>query len=251
MTQPATVTAAALVIGDEILSGRTKDKNIGHIADVLTDLGISLREVRIVADIEADIVEAVNALRKRYDYVFTTGGLGPTHDDITADAMAVAFGVGISEHPEAIALLAERLGAENLNEARRRMARIPHGAELVDNELSKAPGFWIGNVIVMAGVPVIMKIMLEAVAPKLARGPRVIAETIVAGNLPEGAYAGDLGAVALANPDLSIGSYPSIRDGTFYNEIVVRGIDAAKVAAAVAEIRAIVARLAADRARAG
>jgi len=247
MTQPAKVTAAVLVIGDEILSGRTKDKNIGHIADVLTDIGICLREVRIVADVEADIVEAVNALRKRYDYVFTTGGLGPTHDDITADAMAAAFGVGISEDPRAIALLAERLGAQNLNEARRRMARIPHGAELVDNELSKAPGFWIGNVIVMAGVPAIMKIMLDAVAPKLARGPRVIAETIVAGNVPEGAYAGDLAAVAAANPDLSIGSYPSIRDGTFHNEIVVRGIDETEVGAVAGVITAIVARLAKER----
>jgi len=247
MTQPATVTAGVLVIGDEILSGRTKDKNIGTIADVLTEIGICLREVRIVADIEADIVEAVNALRKRYDYVFTTGGLGPTHDDITADAMAAAFGVGISEDPRAIALLLERLGPQNLNEARRRMARIPHGAELVDNELSKAPGFWIGNVIVMAGVPAIMKIMLDAVSPRLARGPRMIAETIVAGNIPEGAYAGDLSAVAAANPDLSIGSYPSIRDGTFHNEIVVRGTDATKVGAVAAAISAIVARLAKER----
>ncbi len=247
MTQPARVTAAVLVIGDEILSGRTKDKNIGHIADVLTDIGICLREVRIVADLEADIVEAVNALRKRYDYVFTTGGLGPTHDDITADAMAAAFGVGISEDPRAIALLAERLGAHNLNEARRRMARIPHGAEIVDNDLSKAPGFWIGNVIVMAGVPAIMKIMLDAVAPKLARGPRVVSETIVAGKLPEGAYAGDLAAVAAAHPDLSVGSYPSIRDGTFHNEIVVRGTDEAKVSAVAKEIAAIVARLAKER----
>jgi molybdenum cofactor synthesis domain-containing protein len=247
MTQPATVTAAVLVIGDEILSGRTKDKNIGHIADVLAEIGIALREVRIVPDVEAEIVEAVNALRRRYDYVFTTGGLGPTHDDITADAMAKAFEVGISEDPRAIALLADRLGMHNLNEARRRMARIPHGAELVENELSKAPGFWIGNVIVMAGVPAIMKIMLDAVAPRLARGPRVIAETIIAGGLPEGAYAGDLGVVAAANPDLSIGSYPSIRDGAFHNEIVVRGIDPAKVAAVTAEIRAIVARLTKER----
>jgi molybdenum cofactor synthesis domain-containing protein len=248
MTQPATVTAAVLVIGDEILSGRTKDKNIGHIADVLTEIGIHLREVRIVPDIEAEIVEAVNALRKRYDYVFTTGGLGPTHDDITADAIAKAFGVGISEDPRAIALLLERLGPQNLNEARRRMARIPHGAELVENELSKAPGFWIGNVIVMAGVPAIMKIMLDAVAPKLARGPRMIAKTIVAGTLPEGAYAGELTAVAAAHPELSIGSYPSVRDGAFYNEIVVRGIDEPLVGAVAAEIGAIVARLAKERA---
>jgi molybdenum cofactor synthesis domain-containing protein len=246
-TQSAKVTAAILVIGDEILSGRTKDKNIGHIADVLTEIGICLREVRIVADVEADIVEAVNALRKRYDYVFTTGGLGPTHDDITADAIAAAFEVGISEDPRAIALLLERLGPQNLNEARRRMARIPHGAELVDNEVSKAPGFWIGNVIVMAGVPAIMKNMLDAVAPKLARGPRVIARTIVAGAIPEGAYAADLGSVAATNPDVSIGSYPSIRDGAFYNEIVVRGVDEAKVGAVAATIAGIVERLAKER----
>src|SRR5258705_12941849 len=152
-TTPAIVTAGLLVIGDEILSGRTKDKNIGYIAEYLTGIGIDLREVRVVADDEAAIVEALNALRIRYTYVFTTGGIGPTHDDITADSVAKAFGVPIDYDPRAVALLKERyavLGTE-LNAARMRMTRMPKGAELVPNKVSAAPGFWIGNVIVMAG----------------------------------------------------------------------------------------------------
>src|SRR6516162_69950 len=161
------VTAALLVIGDEILSGRTKDKNIGYIAEYLTALGIDLREVRVVGDEEGPIVEALNALRHRYTYVFTTGGIGPTHDDITADCVANAFGVPIDVDPRALAILHERLratGAE-MNEARLRMTRIPKGADLVLNKVSGAPGIWIGNVIVMAGVPTIMQAMLDEVAP--------------------------------------------------------------------------------------
>ena len=241
------VTAAALVIGDEILSGRTKDKNIGSIADFCTNIGIDLREVRIVPDVTEDIVAAVNALRARYDYVFTTGGIGPTHDDITADAIAAALDVGISEDPRAIELLLQLIKREDLNEARRRMARIPHGAELVQNKISKAPGFWIQNVIVMAGVPSIVQAMLEEVGPRLLTGARTIAETIEVGNLPEGAYAAELAAVAVSNPALSIGSYPSVVDGKFHNQIVVRGKDADLVAAAVAAIGAFVSRLHAER----
>jgi molybdenum cofactor synthesis domain-containing protein len=244
MTQAASVTAALLVIGDEILSGRTKDQNIGYIADYLTKIGIDLREVRVVPDVAAEIGAAVNALRARYDYLFTTGGIGPTHDDITAGAVADALGVGISEDPRAIKFLLERIKPEDLNEARRRMARIPHGAGLIENKISAAPGFWIANVIVMAGVPAIMQAMLDDVAPKLATGAPVIAETIPAGSLFEGAYAAALGDLAAANPELSIGSYPAFRDGGFHNEIVVRGKDAAKVAAAAAAIGAMVARLA-------
>ena len=191
MTQAASVTAALLVIGDEILSGRTKDQNIGYIADYLTKIGIDLREVRVVPDVAAEIVAAVNALRARYDYLFTTGGIGPTHDDITAGAVADALGVGISEDPRATKLLLERIKPGDLNEARRRMARIPHGAELIANKLSAAPGFWIANVIVMAGVPAIMQVMLDDVAPRLATGAPMIAETIPAGSLFEGAYAAD------------------------------------------------------------
>jgi molybdenum cofactor synthesis domain-containing protein len=147
------VTAGILVIGDEILSGRTKDKNIGFIAEYLTNIAIDLKEVRVVADDEADIIAALDALRHRYDYVFTTGGIGPTHDDITADSVAKAFGVGIDHHPEVVARFRERFQGQDLNEARLRMARIPDGADLVLNRVSRAPGFFIGNVIVMAGVP--------------------------------------------------------------------------------------------------
>ncbi|SFK54254.1 competence/damage-inducible protein A [Methylocapsa palsarum] len=243
MAQTGSVTAAVLVIGDEILSGRTKDANIGYIADYLAKIGVDLREVRIVADEKAEIVAAVNALRTRYTYLFTTGGIGPTHDDITADAVAAAFGVAISEDPRAIKLLLERIKPEDLNEARRRMAFIPDGAELIENRISKAPGFQIGNVIVMAGVPAIMQAMLDAVAPRLSTGPRLMVETIAAGQLFEGDYAKALGEIAAANPELSIGSYPSFRDGRFHNEIVVRGCDGSLVAAVAGAIRELVHRL--------
>ena len=234
------ITAAVLVIGDEILSGRTKDRNVGVVADRCTELGIDLREVRIVADDASDIVAALNALRARYTYVFTTGGIGPTHDDITADAVASALGVGISEDPRAILLLLERIKPEDLNEARRRMARIPHGAELVENSISKAPGFWIGNVIVMAGVPVVMQAMLDAVTPKLAVGARTVARSVLAHSLAEGIYAAPLSAIAADYPSVSIGSYPNFRDGRFHNEIVVRGKDEALVDEAAARIDAMV-----------
>ncbi|QXX74534.1 molybdopterin-binding protein [Methylovirgula sp. HY1] len=247
MTEVKSVTAALLVIGDEILSGRTKDKNIGFVADYLTNIGIDLREVRIVPDSIDEIVAALNGLRARYTYVFTTGGIGPTHDDMTADAVATAFNVEISEDPRIISVLLQWVKPEDLNEARRRMARIPHGAELVENELSKVPGFWIGNVIVMAGVPAIMQAMLAAVGPKLEVGPRTVSLTITAGNVAEGTYAADLSAVANLHPDLGIGSYPSMADGRYNNEIVVRGKDAEKVAEAAAKIEAFLARLQAEK----
>lgn len=237
------VTAAVLVIGDEILSGRTKDRNIGTIADRCTSLGIDLREVRIVPDEQPAIVAALNALRASHTYVFTTGGIGPTHDDITADAVAAAFGVGIDEDPRAIALLLERIKPENLNAARRRMARIPDGAALVENSVSKAPGFWIGNVIVMAGVPSVMQVMLDAVTPKLANGAVTVSRAISAGTLPEGNYAASLSAIAADFPALSIGSYPNFRDDRFHNEIVVRGKDAALVERAAERVGAMVASL--------
>ena len=247
MTEAKSVTAALLVIGDEILSGRTKDKNIGFVADYLTNIGIDLREVRIVPDIISEIAEAINALRVRYTYVFTTGGIGPTHDDMTADAVAAAFDVEISEDPRVISVLLQWMKPEDLNAARRRMARIPHGAELVENELSKVPGFWIGNVIVMAGVPEIMQAMLAAAGPRLEVGPRTMSLTIVAGNVAEGIYAADLSAVADLYPDLGIGSYPSMADGRYNNEIVVRGKDAGKVAEAAAKIEAFLVRLQAEK----
>ena len=237
------ITAAVLVIGDEILSGRTKDKNIGTIADHLFALGIDLREVRVVADIEDGIVDAVNALRGRFTYVFTTGGIGPTHDDITADAIARAFDIPIAEDPRAIELLLQRIKLEDLNEARRRMARIPAGAELIENRISKAPGFQIGNVIVMAGVPSIMQVMLEAVTPKLHTGQQMLVENIEAWGVPEGTYAAALGEIAGRFHGLSIGSYPSLVDGKFRNQIVVRGREAETVAAAAGEVRGMVEAL--------
>ncbi len=244
MSQP--VTAAVLVIGDEILSGRTKDKNIGAIAEFLTEAGIDLREVRVVPDHEGEIVAAVNALRHRYDYVLTTGGIGPTHDDITADSVAKAFAVGIREDPRAIALLLERIKPADLNAARRRMARIPDGAGLIENSISKAPGFMLGNVVVMAGVPAIMQAMLTAVAPRLSRGTKVIAETIDAAGIPEGAYAAALGAIAARHPAVSVGSYPSFTSEGFRNAIVVRGRDADALASAKREIAAALAGLRGD-----
>ncbi len=243
----STVTAAILVIGDEILSGRTKDKNIGHIAEYLTGLGIEVREVRVVPDVGDEIVTAVNALRARYTYLFTTGGIGPTHDDITADCIAQAFGVPIDVDERAVAMMLERYKREDLNEARLRMARIPEGAELIDNPISRAPGFRLGNVIVMAGVPSIMQAMLDNVAGTLETGTRMTVETIDAGGLPEGLYAAGLGVVAKAHERVSIGSYPSFGPSGFRNQIVMRGKDWVAVQAATTAVRELLAILSADR----
>jgi len=237
------VTAAVLVIGDEILSGRTQDQNSHYIARYLADIGVDTREIRVVPDVEAEIVAAVNALRARYAYVFTTGGIGPTHDDITADAIARAFGVGIEEDPRAIKMLLEVIPADRLNEARRRMARIPLGAELIENSMSKAPGFMIGNVIVMAGVPIIMHAMLDAAAPRLRTGARVLVETIEADAIPEGRYAKDLAALAARFEDVSIGSYPHFSSAGVRNQIVLRARDASKLGAAAAATREMISRL--------
>ena len=244
MDQPSDpITAAILVIGDEILSGRTKDKNIGTIADFLTAAGIDLREVRVVPDEAA--IEAVNALRARYTYLFTTGGIGPTHDDITADCVAEAFGVGIDIDERARAMLLERHKPEDLNAARLRMARIPFGADLIPNAVSKAPGFRIGNVHVMAGVPSVMQAMLDAIAPTLKGGAAMMSETIEAGGLPEGHYASDLGEIAKARPAVSIGSYPAMTPDGFRNRIVVRSRDAQALAEARQAVEALLAKLSA------
>ena len=243
----APVTAALLVIGDEILTGRTKDRNIGYIAEYLTGIGVDLSEVRVVPDVEAEIVAAVNALRERYTYVFTTGGIGPTHDDITADSVAKAFGVSIDVDPRAVAMLQERYQPGELNEARLRMARIPAGASLIENPISKAPGFRLGNVFVMAGVPAIMQAMLDVIAPSLETGLRVIAETIEAEGLAEGIYAEGLAVIASAHPAVSIGSYPSVSTSGFRNQIVVRGKDAEAVANAAAAVHDLLRRLRGDR----
>ncbi len=236
-----TVTAAILVIGDEILSGRTKDKNIGHIAERLTEIGVDVREVRVVPDVEEEIVAALNALRTRYVYVFTTGGIGPTHDDITADAVAKAFGVSIDVDPRARAMLLEYIAEKDLNEARLRMARIPDGAELVVNTVSKAPGFNIGNVYVMAGVPRIMHAMLEAIIPTLKTGVPMLSETIRA-NAKEGDIAAPLGEIARQFPDVAIGSYPFIDDIGPNTNIVVRSRSRERVEEVRDAVAAMVAR---------
>ncbi|WP_029002600.1 competence/damage-inducible protein A [Azorhizobium doebereinerae] len=234
------ITSALLVIGDEILSGRTKDKNIGHIAERLTEVGADLREVRVVSDVEEDIVDALNALRHRYTYVFTTGGIGPTHDDITADAVAKAFGVSIDVDPRARAMLLEFIAEKDMNEARLRMARIPAGADLIVNPVSKAPGFRIGNVIVMAGVPRIMQAMLEAVLPTLDTGPKMLSETVLA-NAREGDIAAPLRAIAERFPGVSIGSYPFLSDTGPNTNLVVRSRDPALLLEARDAVAAMVA----------
>jgi molybdenum cofactor synthesis domain-containing protein len=246
---PQIVTAAILVIGDEILSGRTKDKNIGSIAETCTAVGIDVREVRVVADDEAEIVAALDVLRARYTYVFTTGGIGPTHDDITADCVAKAFGVPLDVHPEAVAILKERLaktGGE-LNEARLRMARIPRGAELVRNSVSGAPGFWIGNVITMAGIPAVMQAMLDGVLPKLKTGAKLLSETVRA-DAKEGDVGTELGRIAKAHPETIIGSYPFFDERGPNTNIVVRARDMDKLAAAKSAVEQMLAEV---RARVG
>ena len=236
------VTAGILVIGDEILSGRTKDKNIGFIAEYLTNIGIDLKEVRVVSDDEPDIVAALDALRKRYTYVFTTGGIGPTHDDITADAVAKAFGVKIDHHPEVVVRFQERFGAD-LNEARLRMARIPDGADLIQSATILAPGFKIDNVIVMAGVPTIMQAMMDIVSPKLKSGLRMLSDTVKA-NAREGDVGGPLRDIAKAHPDTIIGSYPFMDEqGKPNTNLVVRSRDQDKLNAAMEAVKAMLATI--------
>jgi molybdenum cofactor synthesis domain-containing protein len=251
-TEIGVVTAAVLVIGDEILSGRTKDKNIGTIAEHLTGLGIDLKEVRVVPDDEPEIVAALNALRTRYTYVFTTGGIGPTHDDITVDCVAKAFGVAVAYHPRAVEIMQARVATTGgvMNEARMRMTRVPVGAELVLNKLSGAPGFWIGNVIVMAGVPNVMQAMLEFVTPKLKTGARMLSESVRA-DLREGDIGTELGEVAKKHPDVVIGSYPFMDDKLGGNtNVVVRARDPQKLAAAKRAVEEMLARVKAELAAA-
>ncbi|GAA0643930.1 competence/damage-inducible protein A [Brevundimonas lenta] len=231
----ASPTAAVLIIGDEVLSGRTQDTNLNTIARFLTALGIDLLEARTVGDRKAQIVDNLNALRGNHDYVFTTGGIGPTHDDITADAVATAFGVALPEHPDALAILERRYGPGEFNAARRRMARIPEGGSLISNPVTDAPGFQIGNVFVMAGVPKIMTAMLEDVAPRLRTGAVVHSRTVRVSGVGEGAIADILTAAAQASREISFGSYPFGHgsDGEIGTNLVVRGRDEAAVEAAV------------------
>ena len=239
-TMSETITAAILVIGDEILSGRTKDKNIGWIAEHCTNIGIQVREVRVVADVEGEIVAAVNALRAAYTYVFTTGGIGPTHDDITADSIAKAFGVGIDHHPQVKQALIDSFARRGIEAtgARLRMARIPDTAEIVENKLSVAPGFKLGNVIVMAGIPAVMQVMLDAVTPRLKTGKKMLSRSIELMR-GEGEIADLFGECQKAFPDVPMGSYPFNREGRIFGtHLVLRSTDGARLAAAEIDLRA-------------
>jgi molybdenum cofactor synthesis domain-containing protein len=239
--QPSTnPTAAILIIGDEILSGRTRDANMHYLAGELNRIGITLKEVRFVSDDHASIVAATNALRHSFDQLFTSGGIGPTHDDITADAIAAAFGVSIGVRDDAHALLAahyQRNGME-FNEARQRMARIPDGATLIANPISIAPGFSLENVHVMAGVPSIFQAMVASLLPQLTGGQPLLSQTlrILQG---EGVIAGPLGALADEFSDLSFGSYPFTVNGAYGSNIVIRGHDTARIEAAMSRLAAL------------
>lgn len=234
MTNP---TAAILVIGDEILSGRTRDSNLHFLAGELARVGITLREARIVPDIHAEIVDAVRALSARCTHVFTSGGIGPTHDDITADAVAEAMGARIGHRADAMALLQAHYDRSGLpfNEARQRMARIPDGAALIDNPVSTAPGFSIGNVHVMAGVPKIFEAMVASLLPRLTGGPPLLSQTLRV-DRGEGEIAADFGALAAEFPDLSMGSYPFIQNGAHGTNLVVRGTDPGRLDAAMVKL---------------
>jgi molybdenum cofactor synthesis domain-containing protein len=239
---PTIVTASLVIIGNEILSGRTQDKNLAHLATKLNEAGIQLREVRVVPDIEKEIVDAVNAVRAHYDYVFTTGGIGPTHDDITTASIAKAFGVAVIRHPEAEEALRKHYG-DQINEARLKMAEVPQGADLIPNAVSTAPGFRIGNVFVMAGVPRIMQAMLDATLPHLKGGATVLSASI-ATNLLEGTIAAGLTEIQNRYPDIDIGSYPTYETQQGYRTtLVLRSPDAARNETARSEIDALIRTL--------
>ena len=235
MASQERVTAAVLIIGDEILSGRTQDINLNAIAKFLGAHGVDLAEARVVGDVEDEIVTAINVLRERYDYLFTTGGIGPTHDDITADCVAKAFGVALYEHPEILAMMASRWG-DDVNAARRRMARVPEGGSLVKNPVQGPPGFQIENVFVLAGVPTIMRGMLEDIGHRLKGGAVVISRTLRVEGWGEGVIAAPLAEVAKAYSDLSLGSYPFFTPEGYGSQLVVRGRDPEAVARAVEDL---------------
>jgi len=236
-------TAAMLVIGDEILSGRTRDSNLHHLAMALTEHGLELREARVVADDHDAIIGAVNVLRVTYDHLFTSGGIGPTHDDITADAIAAAFGVGISHRADAMEVMTAHYARQGMafNEARQRMARIPDGAVLIDNPVSVAPGFSVENVHVMAGVPRIFEAMLAGVLSQIARGQPLLSRSLRVGR-GEGEIATAFAGFAAANPDLAMGSYPFNQDGVFGTNLVLRGVNAERLDAALAQLEQLLAR---------
>jgi molybdenum cofactor synthesis domain-containing protein len=241
MTTPA---AAFVIIGNEILSGRTQDANLKFLGERLSKLGIALKEVRVVADEYDAIIEAVNALRPRHDYVFTSGGIGPTHDDITTEAIARAFGVPVVQHPEAVRMLRDYYGAE-LTDARLRMACVPEGAGLIVNPVSTAPGFRMENVFVFAGVPKILQAMFDALAPTLTGGPPIESRAVSI-RMPESKIAADLAAVQARFPQVALGSYPFARPDGYGTTLVARSNDAQALEAAFADLNAMLVRLGAQ-----
>jgi len=243
--EPRIVTAGVLIIGNEILSGRTQDENLGFLARGLNEAGIRLREARVIPDVPEIIVGAINDVRRRFDYVFTTGGIGPTHDDITAQCMADAFGVPLILHPDAKHLLETHYPPGQLNEARLRMAMVPEGAVLLPNPISRAPGFQIGNVFVLPGVPNIMQGIFEQLKYRLAGGDKVLSRSVSC-RLGEGALAKDLSALQDRRPDVEIGSYPYFRRGDFGVTLVLRGTDRVRLAAVTEEVKALIRDLGGD-----
>jgi molybdenum cofactor synthesis domain-containing protein len=242
---PSTVTACVLIIGNEILSGRTPDANLAFLAHGLNEVGIRLREARVIPDDRETIVSAVNEARRKFDYVFTTGGIGPTHDDITAPCVAEAFGVKLILHPEVRRILESHYPPGAINEARLRMAHVPEGATLLPNPISRAPGFRIENVFVLAGVPQIMQATFNELKHRLRGGARLLSRSVSCA-LSEGALAKDLGALQERYPDLEIGSYPYFRRSDFGVTLVVRGTDRARIAAAMAELTTLIRALGGD-----
>jgi molybdenum cofactor synthesis domain-containing protein len=243
--QPRIVTACVLIIGNEILSGRTPDENLAFLARGLNEAGIRLREARVIPDLCAVIVATVNDVRGRFDYVLTTGGIGPTHDDITAQCMADAFGVPLILHPDAKRLLETHYPAGHLNEARLRMAMVPEGAVLLPNPISRAPGFQIGNVFVLPGVPSIMQGIFEQLKYRLAGGDKMLSRSVSC-RLGEGDLAQELAALQIRWPDLEIGSYPYFRRGDFGVTLVLRGTDRTRLAAATEELKVLIQDLGGD-----
>jgi molybdenum cofactor synthesis domain-containing protein len=244
-SEPKIVTACVLIIGNEILSGRTQDANLAFLARGFNEAGIRLREARVIPDDRTVIVSTVNEVRQAFDYVFTTGGIGPTHDDITAQCMADAFGVALIVHPEARRLLESHYPPGHLNEARLRMAMVPEGAVLLPNPISRAPGFQVGNVFVLPGVPSIMQGIFEQLKHRLAGGKKMLSRSVSC-QLAEGTIARDLGQLQDAYPDVEIGSYPYFRRGDFGVTLVLRATDRQRLAAATEELKDLVRRLGGD-----
>ena len=238
-----TVTAGVVLIGDELLSGRTQDTNLKTIADFLAPLGVQIGEARIIADVAQIITQTIREFSDRFDYVFSTGGIGPTHDDITADCVAAAFGVGISEREDALAELRQRYSDEELNAARRRMARIPDGATLIKNRVSQAPGFQAQNVFTMAGVPSIMKSMLVDIAPRIQGGAQSLSRTVHTDGFGEGDAAAGLAEIEQNFPDVTIGSYPYFTENSHGVNFVARSTDINQLDEAELALKKLVERL--------